>query len=93
MPFERLARRVVVATGDRCRDLSVRLHYAGVAHVMESDPVAAIRIAHGDHDDHDGHDGHDGQDDHDDGERVDVIGNYTAFDELLWASVLPRVKS
>ncbi len=93
VPFERLARRVVVATGDRCRDLSVRLHYAGVAHVMESDPVAAIRIAHGDHDDHDGHDGHDGQDDHDDGERVDVIGNYTAFDELLRASVLPRVKS
>lgn len=87
VPFERLARRVVVATGDRCRDLSVRLHYAGVAHVMESDPVAAIRIAHGDHD------GHDDHDDHDDGERVDVIGNYTAFDELLRASVLPRVKS
>ncbi|MGA2306779.1 MAG: MurT ligase domain-containing protein [Acidimicrobiales bacterium] len=87
VPFERLARRVVVATGDRCRDLSVRLHYAGVAHVMESDPVAAIRIAHGDHDGHDGHDGHD------DGERVDVIGNYTAFDELLRASVLPRVGS
>ena len=86
VPFERLARRVVVATGDRCRDLSVRLHYAGVAHVMESDPVAAIRIAHGEHDGHDGHDDHDG-------ERVDVIGNYTAFDELLRASVLPRVGS
>ena len=26
-------------------------------------------------------------------ERVDVIGNYTAFDELLRASVLPRVGS
>ena len=75
VPFERLARRVVVATGDRCRDLSVRLHYAGVAHVMESDPVAAVAIAHGD------------------GARVDVIGNYTAFDELLRVSVLPRVES
>jgi UDP-N-acetylmuramyl tripeptide synthase len=71
VPFERLAGRVVVATGDRCRDLSVRLHYAGVDHVMEDDPLAAVRIAHGDHDD---------------GERVDVIGNYTAFAELLRAS-------
>jgi len=72
VPFERLARRVVVATGDRCRDLSVRLYYAGVPHVMESDPLAAVRIAHGDRDD---------------SERVDVIGNYTAFAELLKASV------
>jgi hypothetical protein len=69
----------VVATGDRCRDLSVRLHYAGVAHVMEVDPLAAVRIAH----DHD----------HGDGAPVDVIGNYTAFDELLRASVSPRVGS
>jgi UDP-N-acetylmuramyl tripeptide synthase len=78
VPFERLAGRVVVATGDRCRDLSVRLHYAGVAHLMESDPLAAVRIAHGDADD---------------GERVDVIGNYTAFAELLRASEPPRVGS
>jgi UDP-N-acetylmuramyl tripeptide synthase len=86
VPFERLAGRVVVATGDRCRDLSVRLHYAGVAHVMEDDPLAAVRIAHGDHDDGD-------HDDHDDGERVDVIGNYTAFAELLRASQPARVGS
>jgi len=79
VPFERLGSRVVVATGDRCRDLSVRLHYAGVAHVMEVDPLAAVRIAH----DHD----------HGDGAPVDVIGNYTAFDELLRASVSPRVGS
>jgi len=78
VPFERLARRVVVATGDRCRDLSVRLYYAGVPHVMESDPLAAVRIAHGDRDD---------------SERVDVIGNYTAFAELLKASVPARVGS
>ncbi len=45
VPFERLAPRVVVATGDRCRDLSVRLHYADVAHVMEPDPMAAVRTA------------------------------------------------
>jgi UDP-N-acetylmuramyl tripeptide synthase len=76
VPFERLGSRVVVATGDRCRDLSVRLHYAGVAHVMEVDPLAAVRSAH------------DG-----DGAPVDVIGNYTAFDELLRASVPPRVGS
>jgi UDP-N-acetylmuramyl tripeptide synthase len=76
VPFERLSSRVVVASGDRCRDLSVRLQYAGVAHVMESDPVAAVRTAQAD-----------GGDDHRDGGRVDVIGNYTAFDELLGASV------
>jgi UDP-N-acetylmuramyl tripeptide synthase len=75
VPFERLCPRVVVATGDRCRDLSVRLHYAGVAHVMEGDPLEAVRQAHGDDDA---------------GDRVDVIGNYTAFDELLGASVTPR---
>jgi UDP-N-acetylmuramyl tripeptide synthase len=93
VPFDRLTSRVVVATGDRCRDLSVRLHYAGVAHVMESDPLAAVRIAHdhghGDNGEHEHEHEHD-HNDHD-GERVDVIGNYTAFDELLRASVPARV--
>ena len=42
VPFESLARRPVVATGDRCRDLSVRLQYAGVDHTMDPDPVSAI---------------------------------------------------
>jgi len=99
VPFERLAGRVVVATGDRCRDLSVRLHYAGVAHQMESDPLAVVRIAHGDHGDgagaqHDAeHDDGAGSDADDAGDRVDVIGNYTAFAELLRASELPRVGS
>jgi lipid II isoglutaminyl synthase (glutamine-hydrolysing) len=78
VPFERLSSRVVVATGDRCRDLSVRLQYAGVAHVTETDPLDAVRTAHGEHDD---------------GGRVDVIGNYTAFDELLGASVTPGPSS
>ena len=93
VPFDRLTSRVVVATGDRCRDLSVRLHYAGVAHVMESDPLEAVRIAHdhghGDNGEHEHEHEHD-HNDHD-GERVDVIGNYTAFDELLRASVPARV--
>ena len=58
----------MVATGDRCRDLSVRLQYAGVAHVTEPDPVAAVAAAAA-------ADGSAGV--------VDVIGNYTAFNELL----------
>ncbi len=84
VPFERLAARTVVATGDRCRDLSVRLRYAGVAHVMEPDPLAAVRMAAS------GDDGGGGNERDADGEprrdvRVDVIGNYTAFGELLGA--------
>ena len=72
VPFERLAGRAVVATGDRFRDLSVRLHYGGVAHTTEPDPVRAVALPRG---------------------RpaqavpartvVDVIGNYTAFHDLL----------
>jgi lipid II isoglutaminyl synthase (glutamine-hydrolysing) len=69
VPFERLAGRPVVATGDRYRDLSVRLHYAGVAHVSEADPVTAVRVAAASHPD----------------QVVDVIGNYTAFHDLLGA--------
>ena len=42
VPYERLAGRRVVATGDRYRDLSVRLQYAGVEHATEADPVAAV---------------------------------------------------
>jgi len=66
VPYERLAGRSVVATGDRFRDLSVRLRYAGVAHSTESDPVQAVTMAA-------------------DGTQsvVDVIGNYTAFHDLL----------
>jgi UDP-N-acetylmuramyl tripeptide synthase len=78
VPFERLAPRVVVATGDRCRDLSVRLQYAGVAHVMETDPVQAVRAAQA---------GASASGPGDGGGRVDVIGNYTAFAELLERSV------
>jgi len=45
VPFERLAGRLVVATGERSRDLAVRLRYAGVEHVHQPDPVAAIATA------------------------------------------------
>jgi UDP-N-acetylmuramyl tripeptide synthase len=68
VPYERLAGRSVVATGDRYRDLSVRLDYAGVAHRTEADPVRAVEAAA------------DGS-----GAVVDVIGNYTAFHDLLEA--------
>lgn len=69
VPFERLAGRTVLATGDRYRDLSVRLQYAEVEHATEADPVAAVtKAAAGDGD-----------------ALVDVIGNYTAFHDLLGA--------
>ena len=45
VPFERLAGRLVVATGERSRDLAVRLHYAEVEHRHEPDAVAAIGLA------------------------------------------------
>jgi UDP-N-acetylmuramyl tripeptide synthase len=45
VPFERFAGRLVVASGERSRDLAVRLRYAGVEHVHEPDPVAGIRAA------------------------------------------------
>jgi UDP-N-acetylmuramyl tripeptide synthase len=68
VPYERLAGRAVVATGDRFRDLSVRLHYGGVRHSTEPEPVRAVSQAA-------------------DGSEavVDVIGNYTAFHDLLGA--------
>jgi lipid II isoglutaminyl synthase (glutamine-hydrolysing) len=75
VPFERVGSRVVVATGDRCRDLSVRLQYAGVTHQMEPDPIAAVQAAAA------------GPDIADAAPTVavDVIGNYTAFGQLLRA--------
>ncbi|MGH9131344.1 MAG: MurT ligase domain-containing protein [Acidimicrobiales bacterium] len=42
VPFERLAGRFAVATGDRCRDLAVRLRYAEVDHVTEPRLLAAL---------------------------------------------------
>jgi UDP-N-acetylmuramyl tripeptide synthase len=45
LPFERLAGRLVVASGERSRDLAVRLRYAGVDHLHQPDPVMAIVAA------------------------------------------------
>jgi len=42
VPFERLAGRPVVATGDRRLDLAVRLRYAEVAHDVVDGPLAAL---------------------------------------------------
>jgi UDP-N-acetylmuramyl tripeptide synthase len=68
VPFERLRGRVaVVATGDRVRDLSVRLQYAGVVHEAEEQPRHAVVRAGAQAP----------------GATVEVIGNYTAFNELL----------
>lgn len=47
-PFERLAGRRVAVAGERCRDLAVRLDYAGVDCVVEPDPVAAAGLVGGD---------------------------------------------
>ena len=65
------AGRAVVATGDRFRDLSVRLHYGGVRHSTEPDPVLAVAAA--------------AAAGSDSAAVVDVIGNYTAFHDLLGA--------
>jgi UDP-N-acetylmuramyl tripeptide synthase len=68
VPFERLAGRKVVATGERCLDLAVRLKYAGVDHVLERDLVAAVGQA--------------GRG-LNQGSKVDVVANYTPFHQLL----------
>jgi UDP-N-acetylmuramyl tripeptide synthase len=68
VPFEQLKGRSVVATGERCRDLSVRLRYAEVEHSTIADPVEALRAA-----------GASG----DQRAPVEFVGNYTAFHDLL----------
>jgi len=47
VPFEMLRGRHAVATGERSRDVAVRLRYAGVEHVRVDDLAQAIRAAHG----------------------------------------------
>lgn len=42
VPFELLEGRPVMATGERALDLSVRLHYAGVAHRVQPDLAQAM---------------------------------------------------
>jgi UDP-N-acetylmuramyl tripeptide synthase len=47
VPFEVLRGRHAVATGERSRDVAVRLRYAGVEHVRVDDLAAAVRQAYG----------------------------------------------
>jgi UDP-N-acetylmuramyl tripeptide synthase len=47
VPFERLRGRLVVATGERGRDLAVRLRYADVTHDFEHDYRRAVAAAVG----------------------------------------------
>ena len=72
VPFERLAGRPVVATGDRRLDLAVRLRYAGVTTTVVADPLACRgpggRAA--------------GLDAAGSPAPVDFVGNYTAFADL-----------
>jgi hypothetical protein len=45
VPFEQLTGRFAVATGERSRDVAVRLRYAGVDHERVDDPAAALKAA------------------------------------------------
>jgi len=72
VPFERLAGRSVVVTGDRRLDLSVRLHYAEVACTVVADPLAALDTAAG----LCRTSAPSGSD------AIDFVGNYTAFADL-----------
>ncbi len=67
VPFERLAGRTTVATGDRRLDLAVRLHYAEVDHTVVEDPLGAVDAAIAAAAD---------------GRTVEFLGNYTAFADL-----------
>ncbi len=71
VPFDRLAARTVVVTGDRRRDLAVRLRYADVACTVVDDPVAAIEVAIPS-----------APRPEDGTPMIDFLGNYTAFAEL-----------
>jgi len=66
VPFERLAGRSVVATGDRRLDLAVRLRYAEVAHEVVSRPTEAVDRALAGNG----------------SATVEFLGNYTAFADI-----------
>jgi UDP-N-acetylmuramyl tripeptide synthase len=67
VPFERLAGRPVVATGDRRLDLAVRLRYAEVDHDVVDGSLAALdhAVRRSAPDD-----------------LLEFVGNYTAFADL-----------
>ncbi len=88
VPFERLAARSVVATGDRRLDLAVRLRYAEVPCTVVADPIAALdraieASAPADSGAVSGASGTGPADPVSDGrEPIDFLGNYTAFADL-----------
>jgi len=67
VPFERLRGRFVVALGERRHDLAVRLRYAEVDHAIADTLRDATRLAR----------------DHGESDHVDLIANYTAFQDYL----------
>lgn len=69
VPFEALAGRFVVATGERRHDLAVRLRYAEVDHVVAETLAAAVRTA--------------STRAPDPRAVLDVAANYTAFQDYL----------
>ena len=73
VPFERLAGRTVVATGERCRDLAVRLRYADVDHQVVPDALEAVDTAVRAAAPSSGAGGP---------PSVEFLGNYTAFAQL-----------
>jgi UDP-N-acetylmuramyl tripeptide synthase len=70
VPFERLRGRFVVATGERGRDLAVRLHYAEVEHQFVADELEAIRCAAARSSSRAA------------GAEVDVAANYSSFQQI-----------
>jgi UDP-N-acetylmuramyl tripeptide synthase len=81
VPFERLAGRRVVATGDRRRDLAVRLRYAEVACEVIAEPLDALDLAVG-LATASATDSATASTGEPPDEAVDFLGNYTAFAEL-----------
>ncbi len=70
VPFERLAGRFVVASGERRHDLAVRLGYAGVDHACAPSLAGAVEAVHR-------------QSGHRTDEVIDVIGTYTAVQDHI----------
>jgi lipid II isoglutaminyl synthase (glutamine-hydrolysing) len=77
VPFERLVERFVIATGERRRDLAVRLRHAGVKHAVVADPLAAIGAASATPAP----------------SQVEFIGNYSAFQDARRDLGLPDASS
>ena len=66
VPYEQLQGRFVVVTGERGRDLAVRLRYADVEHIHTDDFGDAVREASR----------------RNGGQEIDVLANYSAFQEF-----------